>query len=273
VLALSFAQVGLSQLPQALEGYQKLDAVNALGKTWAASGRGEIAAYEGRFSEAIRILEQGAAADLAAKNGDRAAAKFASVAHLQVLRGQKGAAMASAEKALANSKDAKIRFLAARTFVDVGETAKARPLIAGLSSEFPVAPRAYAKIVEGQVALKDKDTLQAMKSFQEANALLDSWIGHFDLGRAYLEAGQAAQADSEFDTCMKRRGEALWLFVDEEATYSYLPPLYYYQGRVREELKNAGFAESYRAYLNIRGQSKEDPLLPEIRRRIGTQPS
>jgi serine/threonine protein kinase/tetratricopeptide (TPR) repeat protein/DNA-binding MarR family transcriptional regulator len=270
VLALSFAQVGQGQLPQALESYQKLDAINALGKTFAASGLGEIAAYEGRFSDAIRILEQGAAADLTAKGADRAAAKFASVAHLQVLLGQKGAAIASAEKALTNSKDAKIRFLAARTFVEVGETAKAQPLIAGLSSEFPVAPRAYAKIVEGQIALKDKDTLHAIKSLQEANALLDSWIGHFDLGRAYLEAGQAPQADSEFDACMKRRGEALWLFADEEATYSYLPPLFYYQGRVREALNNAGFADSYRAYLNIRGQSKEDPLLPEIRRRIGT---
>ena len=40
--------------------------------------------------------------------------------------------------------------------------------------------------------------------------------------------------------CIKRRGEALSLFLDEEPTYSYLPPVYYYQGRVREELKNAG---------------------------------
>jgi serine/threonine protein kinase/tetratricopeptide (TPR) repeat protein len=268
LLALSFAQVGLGQLPQAVESYQKLEAINALGNTFAASGLGEIAGYEGRYSEAIRMLEEGAAADLAAKNADRAAAKFAAVAHLQVLRGQRGAAIASAEKALTNSKDAKIRFLAARTFVEVGETARARPLIAGLSSEFPVAPRAYAKIVEGQMALKDQDTRQAIKSLQEANALLDSWIGHFDLGRAYLQASQLPQADSEFDACMKRRGEALWLFADEEATYSYLPPLYYYQGRVREALKNAGFAESYRAYLNIRGQSKEDPLLPDVRKRV-----
>jgi tetratricopeptide (TPR) repeat protein len=273
LLALSFAQVGQGHLPQARESYQQLAAINALGQTFAASGLGEIAAYEGRFSEAIRILEQGAAADLAAKNADRAAAKFAAIAHLQVVRGQKAAALASVDKALANSKDAKIRFLAARTFVEADETAKARPLMDGLSSEFPVAPRAYAKIIEGQIALKDKDARQAVKSLQEANTLLDSWIGHFDLGRAYLEAGQLPQADSEFDACMKRRGEALWLFADEEATYSYLPPLYYYQGRVREALKNAGFAESYRAYLNIRGQSTEDPLLPDIRRRLGTQPS
>jgi hypothetical protein len=37
------------------------------------------------------------------------------------------------------------------------------------------------------------------------------------------------------------------LFLDEEPTYGYLPPVYYYQGRVREGLKNVGFAQSYGA--------------------------
>jgi hypothetical protein len=103
--------------------------------------------------------------------------------------------------------------------------------------------------------------------FTEANALLDTWLGHFDLGRAYLEAGALTQADSEFDRCIKRRGEALALFLDEEPTYGVFPPVYYYQGRVREALGNARFAESYRAYLDIRGKSTEDPLLPDVRRR------
>ena len=31
----------------------------------------------------------------------------------------------------------------------------------------------------------------------------------------------------------------------------------------------AGAAESYKSYLGFRGQSKEDPLLPEIRKRAG----
>ena len=59
------------------------------------------------------------------------------------------------------------------------------------------------------------------------------------------------------------------MFLDEEPTYGYFPPVYYYQGRVREGLKSARFAESYRAYLDIRGKSGDDPLLPEVRRRAG----
>ena len=269
LLALAFAQLGQGRLPQAMETYQKLGTIGALGGSFAASGLGDLATLEGRFSDAVRILDQGAVVDLASKNPDRAAAKFASLAYAHLLRGRKGPAVAAAEKALANSKAVKIRFLAARVFVDAGEIARARPLIAGLASELQAEPQAYAKIVEGEVALKNGDARQAIKVLIEANGLLDTWIGHFDLGRAYLEAGQFPQADSELDRCTKRRGEALSLFLDEEPTYAYLPPVYYYQGRVREGLNSAGFAESYRNYLSIRGQSTEDPLLAEVRRRSG----
>ena len=58
------------------------------------------------------------------------------------------------------------------------------------------------------------------------------------------------------------------MFLDEEPTFGYLPAAYYYKGRVREELKTGNFAESYNIYLGIRGTSTEDPLVPEVRRRV-----
>ena len=76
------------------------------------------------------------------------------------------------------------------------------------------------------------------------------------------------EADSEFDRGMKRRGEALEIFQDSTPTFAYLPPIYYYQGRVREGLKSPGFAEPYRTYLDIRGKAGEDPLLADVRRRL-----
>ena len=38
---------------------------------------------------------------------------------------------------------------------------------------------------------------------------------------------------------------------------------------MREGLKSAGFAEPYRTYLGIREKAGDDPLVPEIRKRIG----
>ena len=269
VLAIAFGQLGQGKWPEALDTYQRLGALDAQGASYAATGLGDLAVYEGRFSDAVRILEQGAAADVAAKNPDRAAVKFAALAYAQISRGQKRLAVAAAEKALANSQTVSTRFLAARSLVEADQIDKGRTVAASLAAEFQAAPQAHAKIIQGLIFLKGGDARQAITVLMEANALLDTWIGHFDLGRAYLEAGQFIQADSEFDRCIKRRGEALSLFLDEHPTYGYVPAVYYYQGRVREGLNSAGFAESYRAYLAIRGQSKEDPLLPDVRRRAG----
>jgi tetratricopeptide (TPR) repeat protein len=267
ILSLAFAQLGQGRVADTIETYRRLESTNALGASLAASGLGDVAMYEGRFSDAIGILGSGAAADVASHNTDRAAAKFAALAHAYVSKGQTRPAFTAAANALTNGNAVKIRFLVARTFIEAGAIPRARPLITSLASELQAEPQAYAKIADGEIALATGDNRQAIKLFGEANALLDTWIGHYDLGRAYLNASQFAQADSEFDRCIKRRGEAMSLFLDEEPTYGYFPPVYYYQGRVRAGLQNAGFAESYRQYLDIRGTSKEDPLLAEVRRR------
>jgi tetratricopeptide (TPR) repeat protein len=270
VLPLAFAQLGQGMVPQAIETFQSLAQLDDLGASYTASGLGDVAIYEGRFADAVRILRAGAAADLDNSDPDRAAAKFVALADALLLRQQKGPAMAAAEKALANSRALKIRFLAGRVFVEAGASGKAAEIATGLAAELQAEPQAYAGLLDGLAALKSGNPRPAIKYISDANALLDTWIGHFDLGRAYLEAGAFTQADSEFDRCLKRRGEALALFLDEEPTYRYFPTVYYHQGRVREGLRSAKFAESYRAYLDIRGRSAEDVLLPDVRRRIAS---
>jgi tetratricopeptide (TPR) repeat protein/tRNA A-37 threonylcarbamoyl transferase component Bud32 len=269
-LALAFAQLGQGQVDQARATYQKLASLDALGASIAASGLGDLAAYEGRFSEAVRLLEEGAAADLKADSADGAAAKLVSLAHVHLLQGNARAAVAAADRALMHSSAVHIRFLAGRAFVEAGDTVKARGQIESLADEILLEPQAHAKIIEGQLALKNGDARQAVRVLQDANRQLDTWIGHFELGRAYLAVGGTdTQADSEFDNALRRRGEALSLFLNEEPTYSYLPLAYYYQGRARQNIGTAGFRDSFRQYLQIRGNSTEDPLLKDIRTRVG----
>jgi tetratricopeptide (TPR) repeat protein len=268
-LALAFAQLGQGQLPEAAETYRQLGKLSEQGASYMTAGLGDMAVYEGRFSDAVRVLTPAAAADVRAEEPDRAAAKFAALAYAHLLRGQNARAVTAAEQALANSRIPKIRFLAARTFVEAGQPARAKTLAETLAAELQPEPQAFAKIIEGILAMKAGKPRDALQPLMDANALLDTWIGRFELGRAYFEAGAFTQADSELDRCITRRGEALSLFLDEDPTYGYLPSVYYYRGRVREELNTAGFAESYKAYLQIRGRSTEDPLLPEVRKRAG----
>jgi hypothetical protein len=154
-------------------------------------------------------------------------------------------------------------------YVDAGDQAKAQKLATSLSSDLTSEPQAYGKIIDGLIALKRKDSNDAVKQIAAANSLLDTWIGRYELGRAYLEVGAFTQAYSQFDECATRQGEAIELFMDNVPTYAYFPPVYYFQGRVREGMKSDGFADFYKTYLNIRGKSTEDPLVAEIRRRIG----
>ena len=91
VLALAFAQLGQGQFPQAVETYGQLGKIDAQGASYMASGLGDLALYEGRFSDAIEILEPAAAKDVAEKDSDRAAAKFAALAYARLLRQQNSA--------------------------------------------------------------------------------------------------------------------------------------------------------------------------------------
>jgi tetratricopeptide (TPR) repeat protein len=271
MLAIAFSQLGQGRLQEAAGTYQKLAAMSASrAKSWAATGQGDLALYEGRFAESARLFEQGAAADLDANNPDKAARKFTSLAYAHLSGGRRPQAVTAAERALKTSQVPDVRFLAGRILAEAGALPRARELAATFAAELAAEPQAYGQIIEGVIALNDGDPRLAVRLLQEANGVLDTWLGHFDLGRAYLQAaGGSVQADSEFENLIKRRGEAMALLMDEEPTYGYFPAVYYYQGQVREQMKSAGSADSYRAYLSIRGKSTEDPLLPDIRKRAG----
>jgi eukaryotic-like serine/threonine-protein kinase len=268
-LVLAEAQLGAGQLDKAADSYRRLESFGPAAASTATAGLADLASYQGKYADAAHILSQGAAADVAAKNSDDAARKYVALGFIEELEGNRSAAVSDTDKALANSKSTQIEFLAANNYADAGELVKAHKLATSLSSALTSESQAYGKIVEGLIALKKKDANEAVRQITAANNLLDTWIGRFELGRAYLEAGAFTEADSEFDQCVKRRGEAIELFMDNVPTYTYFPPVYYFQGRVREGMKSEGFRDFYKTYLSIRGQSSEDPLVPEIRRRLG----
>jgi tetratricopeptide (TPR) repeat protein len=270
-LVLAEAQLGEGQLDQAADSYHHLASFGPVFTSMATAGLADLAAYQGKYADAAHLLSQGAAADVAAKDPDDAARKFVALGTIEELQGKQSAAISDTDKALTNSKSPQIEFLAAKNYAEAAEFAKAHKLATTLSSALTSESQAYGKIIEGLIALKKKDANEAVKQITAANNLLDTWIGRFELGRAYIEAGAFPEADSELDQCMKRRGEAIELFMDNTPTYAYFPPVYYYQGRTREGMKSEGFADFYKTYLSIRGQSPEDPMVADIHRRLGTK--
>jgi eukaryotic-like serine/threonine-protein kinase len=266
--ALAFSLLGQGRVSDAADMYGQLAKTGAFGESFAPAGLGDLAVYQGRFSDAVKIFEEGAKADIEGKRRDAAAMKLAALAYAHFSNNQKSRAAAAAERALQYSTVAPVRFLTARIFAQTGNAARARQLAGEFGKRLGAENQAYAKIIDGLIELENGNAIQAIKTLTDANAILDTWLGRFDLGRAYFEAKGFLQADAEFDHCLQRRGVAIAL-VQEDPTFGYLPVVYYYRGRVREELKTAGFADSYQEYVKIRGQSKEDPLVRDARRRAG----
>ncbi len=265
--------LGLSQLAQgdanaAAETYKKPVPLSPWGASASAVGLADMALYQGRPDDAVTILDAGVKADMAAKDNSRAAAKWAMLGQAWLAKGQNAQAIAAAERASNGSTDESLLFPSAMIFLETGKADKAMELSQKLSQRLEPDPGAYGKLIEAEAQMKRKDYRDAVRTFQDAQKIADTWLGHFGLGRAYLEAGAFTEADGEFDACVKRRGEATAVFLDDEPSWRYFAPVYYYLGRAREGLQSPGAADAYRNYLKIREKSANDPLAKDAEKRL-----
>jgi tetratricopeptide (TPR) repeat protein len=271
---LAFVGLALSQLAEgkpeeARETWKNLAAIDAHGASLAAMGLADMALAEGKPAEAVQLLEKGAADDLASRDNDAAAAKLVALAEAQLALGKEKAAVASAEKAVSLGKGENILFPAARVFIASGKAPRALELAADLGKRLEDDPRAYGKLIEAEAQLKAGKAAEAIRTIEAARAISDTWLGRFLSGRAYVEAGAFAEADGELERCAKRRGEATAAFLDEVPSWRLFGPVLYWRGRAQERLKSPAAADSFKAFLAIRGNAGGDPLVADARRRLG----
>ena len=267
--SLAMAQMGLGAPANAEETYHKLEGVNARGASVAAVGLADIALFHGRAEDAIPLLEKGIAADLANKDNDGAAGKDIMLAQAHLLAGHAAPAQAAADKAVALSKDETVVYSAGQVYLEAGQAAKAAQLASQLSGRIEPEPQVYGKLLEAETALKRKDARQSIQLLQAAQKIYDTWLGHYDLGRAYLDAGMFTEADSEFELCLRRKGEASAIFLDDVPTFRTIPPLYYYLGRAQEGLNSPTAVDSYKTFIGYQ-EKGAGPLLSDARRRVNS---
>jgi serine/threonine protein kinase/tetratricopeptide (TPR) repeat protein len=270
---LAYVGLALSQLAEghtdvATETWHKAGHIDARGASDAALGLADIALAQGRPAEAVPILAKGIEADLAAQDSGSAAVKLAALAEANLERKQTESALAAADRAVSLGKRENVIYPAARVYLRAGKEGKALSLAADLSKVLEQDPQAYAELVRGEAELLRGKPQDAIKTLEDARKIADTWMGHFLLGRAYLEAGAFPDADRELETCIRRRGEATALFLDEAPTWRVYPPVAYYLGRAKEGLNSPGAADSYKAYLATRPSGSDDPLAVDARKRL-----
>lgn len=268
-ITLALTQLAKEQPEQAIEAYVKLKTLGSYGVTLADTGLADLAVYEGRLAEAVKILEEGIAFDLENGQAYDAAEKCIMLAQTYLLQDNKELAIEAADRAVETFDEADIAFSAALIYLNAGQEDKARSLQAELNKKTQPEPRVYAKLIGGELSRTRGDIGNAVSLFHEAKDSIDTWIGHFFLGRAYLQAEDYTAAYSEFETCLKRGGEAASVFLNDLPTYHYLTPVYYYLGRAQEGLGSEAASESYNRFLKIKEKDDgSDPMVEDARRRI-----
>jgi len=255
VRALSLFALG--RMAEAVDALHKLGAAGPDGAVAAAIGLADMELYGGANAEAVKLLEAGNPTDAQR------------LAELAAARRKGPAASAAAAKAIeAAGPSAGPAFLAARVLLENGAETKALEVAKSLGGRIEAPIRAYGRLLEGEALLAKGKAQAALDVFQAAQKLDETWMGHFDLGRAYLEADAFTEASSEFDTCEKKKGEATALFFEETASLRYFPAVYYYQGRVREGMKRTDAGDAYKAFLAIKSKADAgDPLVADAQKR------
>ena len=267
--ALAMAQAGQGDFSRAASTYGILQALGVRGASMAAIGLADLAFYQGHQNEGIELLEKSIPADIAAKDQSSAATKSIALGQAHLAKGEKAQALAAADQAVKLSPDPSTAMAAGDLYIEAGETAKAARLASQLSSRIEPEPQMYGALLDGALALKKNQIKDAIDAFQKAQKISNTWLGHFYLGKAYLQNGSFTEADSEFEACLKRRGEASAVFLDDVPTFRLMPPVYYYLGRAQEGLKSPAAAESYRTFLKSQPEGTSD-LVADARRRLQT---
>jgi tetratricopeptide (TPR) repeat protein/predicted Ser/Thr protein kinase len=267
--ALALSQLGLGHPQEASAAYERLAKVKPQGNSPAAIGEADLALYEGRPSDAVKILERAVRDDLAAKNPDGAAKKLVMLGGAYLMAHNEAQALGAADQAVKQSKDFGIEYLAARVYLGANKPQKALALAKDLGNQLEGDPEAYGKLIEAEAELGAGKAREALDLINDSRKFADTWMGRYDAALAYSRAERYAEADSELEICVKRRGEATALFLDESPTYYMFPPVYYYLGRTQEGLGSPAAADSYKTFLVIKTKGS-DPLVADARRRLGS---
>lgn len=269
LVTIGLAQVGEGNFDKAAETIQKLSTLSQDGASYAASGLADMALYRSQPAAAIDALQKGIQENLAKKNTDAAAKKYAMLAEAYLMQGKKSDARAAIEKGVATDKVA-IVFRAGRVYAQLGDAPKASAMAAELLKSVDPMPQGQGKLVQGEVELSRGRAREAIQLFQESQRISDTWLARLDLARAYIAASAFTDANTELDISIRRRGETTDIYADEEQTFRFFPPTYYYQGLVLKGLKSTGANDAFKNFLALKANDSEDPLVADARKRLGT---
>jgi tetratricopeptide (TPR) repeat protein len=241
----AIAALDAGDFDAARAAYDAMATTGPRGASLANAGLADIAMYAGEFAAAAEILQRGIESDLGDNNVASAAAKYVVLAESLLETGSPDAA-GDLRRALELDGGEATTVSAALTYHRSGASEIAQEIAGGLAAELSPQRRAYGLMLrslqDGAAGLH----VEAVDKLSAALELADLWLLRFELGKAYLNAGYAAEALAEFEAAHARRGEAAAIFLDDVPTFRYLATLPFWIAQAQLEL---GMSEAARRNL------------------------
>jgi tetratricopeptide (TPR) repeat protein/tRNA A-37 threonylcarbamoyl transferase component Bud32 len=247
--------------------YQQAAGAGESGASMSAGGLADVAMYEGRYANAIAALPAAAQRDEAQNNTVGAAAKLIALAEAHAARHEWAPAGAAVARARKLSDQDSVLVPAARLAVAAGRVDEARAIATALAGRLPAQSRAYANLIEAEIAISTRQYPAAIDTLNAAQKLSDLWLARFVLGLAYFEHGDYPEAASEFAKCQDRRGEATAIYLDDLPTFRYYATVPYWLGRARE-MQKLDARPQFQEFLRIRQPGDSDRLVDDARQRL-----
>jgi tetratricopeptide (TPR) repeat protein/predicted Ser/Thr protein kinase len=268
-IAMALSALGQERPQDAQEFYHRLAAVSKNGSSMAATGLADLAVLQGRLDEAADGLRRGIASDEAGGRKEEAARKFADLAQVYVKLNRKEDAKRASARAVAGTVQLGALTEAALVYIDAGAPNKAAEISAKFRGKVGVENQAAASVIGGYAQLS-ASPVEAIETLGNAQRVLDTWLGHFFLGRAYLLANDYVAAQAEFEACRKRSGEATAVFLgDDVPTARLIPPVWFYLAEGEKGLNASTAIQSYQHFLAFQAPQSQDPLAALARAKVG----
>ena len=249
----AIAALDSGDIAGAAAAYEHMKKGGARGTSLAYVGFADANVYSGKFAAALVMLEQGIAADSA--NGNQRAMATSNIIKAQVLmeQGKIPEALEAAHRALELDEGDATSVPAAMLFIAAGDDESAGAIVERLSSQLQPQRRAYGGMLVALQELAAGNTVNAVDKLNAALELSDLWLIRLQLGKAYLQAGYAAEAMAEFEAARSRRGEASAVFLDDVPTYRYLAELPYWTALAQFDIGMTDAArQNLESFLELR---------------------
>jgi tetratricopeptide (TPR) repeat protein len=262
-IAISLAAAG--DLGGAQSAYDSMAELGDGGQSLGNLGTADLLILRGDYVAAIETLQAGIAHDEQTGNARSLATKQVMLAESLAASGAPKLASDALDAAISAGGTGRL-LPAALVSLTLGAVDRAQTIADDFNSKLQPQSRAYGRMLEGMMARNAGNHVEAIDELRAAIGLADLWLVRFQLGRAYLEAGFAAEAMDEFQICQDRIGEASALFLDDRPTWRYTATLPYWLGRAEQDLGMSHAAkEKYRLFLQLR---PEGPLADDARGRL-----